>query len=60
MYGKGGYGVFNAELRPAEVDPRFKIFLNQISVSKRHSAHFRPIVLKLIERGLQYVESTFH
>ena len=21
MYGKGGYGVFKAELRPAEVDP---------------------------------------
>ena len=25
MYGKGGYGVFKAELRAAEVDPRFDI-----------------------------------
>ena len=24
MYGKGGEGVFKAELRPAKVDPRFK------------------------------------
>ena len=27
-------GVFKAELRPAEVDPRFKIFLGTIAVSK--------------------------
>ena len=25
MYGKGGLGVFKAELRGAEVDPRFEI-----------------------------------
>ena len=30
MYGK----VFKAELRPAEVDPRFKVFLDLIAVSK--------------------------
>ena len=32
MYGKGGFGVFKAELRAAEVDPRFKIYLNLFAV----------------------------
>ena len=31
MYGKG---VFRAELQPAEVDPRFKIWARQIAVSR--------------------------
>ena len=33
MYGKGG--VFKAELRVAEVDPRFKICRDAIAVSKK-------------------------
>ena len=31
MYGKGGKGVFNAELRRDEVFPSFKIFLDTIA-----------------------------
>ena len=32
MYAKGGYGVFKAELWPAEVDPRFKICCDPFAV----------------------------
>ena len=32
MYGKGGQKVFKAELRPAEVNPRFEIFGDANSV----------------------------
>ena len=31
MYGKGGKGVFNAELRRDEIFPSFKIFLDTIA-----------------------------
>ena len=34
MYGKGVSGVFKAELRAAEVDPRFKICLTELQCHK--------------------------
>ena len=36
IYGKGGYGVFKAEFRAAEVDPCFKIFHDQIAVLQKN------------------------
>ena len=44
-----GAGQKNTELRPAKVDQKMFNFAN-----------FRPIVLKRIERGLKWVESTFY
>ena len=38
MYAKGGSGVFKAELWPAEVDPRFKICLDQFAVLRNKDA----------------------
>ena len=35
MYGKGGFGVFKAELRAAEVDPHFEICRDAIAVSRK-------------------------
>ena len=35
MYAKGGYRVTKTELRPTEVDPRFKICLESFTVSKK-------------------------
>ena len=45
--------MFKAELRAAEVDPRFTKKETQSAVSKKHFCNFRPIALKRIEPGLQ-------
>ena len=48
--------MFKTELRAAEVDPRFKIWARQIAVSRI----FCPRCMKLIEHGLQYVDTWFY
>ena len=35
MYGKGVSGVFKAELRAAEVDPRFEVCRDAMAVSQK-------------------------
>ena len=48
MYSKGGEGVFKAELRPAEVDPRFRKRETKIALSKKTNT-----LKQVVERGLK-------
>ena len=56
---KGGYGVFKAELRVAEVDPLFRYLTRRkwAIANQSHSGNFGQIALKRIEHGLLYWES---